>query len=263
MRMIALVLGVTAAVPPVARPTGGTSVAPPVVRIEMATIPGGTHQRLYGASRIRIDRFALDRDEVTRADFVSFVRTNPQWRRSKVDRRVADKSYLVDWRGDLDAGERFERPVTSVSWYAADAYCKARGKRLPTLDEWEFAGAASDVSRNAARQPAFIRRLIAVYAARALRAQQPASTGLRNVYGVRGLHDRAWEWTSNFKPETDAHDDHVGMNGHVHTMSCASSAIGAADPGNYPAFMRYAVRSGLERRSTMTTLGFRCAATLT
>lgn len=46
------------------------------------------------------------------------------------------------------------------------------------------------------------------------------------------------------------------------TMSCASSAIGAADPSNYPAFMRAAVRAGLDRQSTMTTLGFRCAVTL-
>ncbi|HEX5577835.1 MAG TPA: formylglycine-generating enzyme family protein, partial [Gemmatimonadaceae bacterium] len=203
----------------------------------------------------RVDKFALDREEVTRADFLAFVRINPDWRKSAVTRKNANRSYLADWTGDLDAGAELERPVTSVSWFAADAYCKAQGKRLPSVDEWEFAAAAGE--------PAFFKRLIGIYAQRAVNSRKPVSTGFRNSYGVRGLHDRAWEWTSDFKPEADPHHDHAAMKGHVHTMSCASSAIGAANPDDYPAFMRYAVRAGLDRRSTMSTLGFRCAATLT
>jgi sulfatase modifying factor 1 len=222
---------------------------------DMATIPAGTHQRLYGTERVSIERFALDREEVTRADFLAFVRANPEWRKSTVARQKPTRGYLADWKNDLDAGTALQIPVTSVSWYAADAYCKAQGKRLPSVDEWEFAAAAS--------QPALFKRLIGIYAERAVNSRKAVSTGIRNIYGVRGLHDRAWEWTSDFKPEADPHRDHAPMKGHVHTMSCASSATGAANPNDYPAFMRYAVRAGLERRSTMSTLGFRCAATLT
>ena len=112
------------------------------------------------------------------------------------------------------------------------------------------------------RDRGFIGRLVAMYTARSNGARQPVGGGFRNVYGVRGMHDRAWEWTSDFKPDpAAAHHDHHDK-GHEHTMSCASSAIGAADPSNYPAFMRSAIRAGLDRNSTMTTLGFRCAATL-
>jgi formylglycine-generating enzyme required for sulfatase activity len=79
------------------------------------------------------------------------------------------------------------------------------------------------------------------------------------------MHDRVWEWTADARPETGAAHDHAAMSrnrNHKHDMFCASSAIGAANPSNYPAFMRYAVRAGLDRRSSMQTLGFRCAATL-
>ena len=262
MRLFTLLIGVTITMPAVAGATGGTRRASPAAA-DMATIPSGTHQRLYGTAKATVRRFALDRDAVTRGEFLSFVRTNSAWRKSLVKPQRAERSYLADWKGDLDAGTEPGRPVTSVSWYAADAFCKAKGKRLPTVDEWEFAAASSEASRDAARQPAFINRLVGIYAGRAAGARMPASTGFRNLYGVRGMHDRVWEWTADFKPGADPHHDHTSMKGHVHTMSCASSAVGAADPSNYPAFMRYAVRAGLERRSTMTTLGFRCAATLT
>src|SRR5262249_26818167 len=34
---------------------------------------------------------------------------------------------------------RENEPATYVSWYGADAFCRARGKRLPAADEWELA----------------------------------------------------------------------------------------------------------------------------
>ena len=247
------------------------------VAAEMARIPAGSYLPLYGRRndpRVRVAAFALDREPVTRGDFLAFVRANPSWRRGAVRPVFAERGYLASWRGDLDpstgsaqvagnAGD-LRRPVTEISWYAAKAYCAAQGKRLPTTDEWEYAAAASETHADAAREPGFVRRLLALYAGRASGGVLPAvGTGFRNVYGVRDLHGLAWEWTLDFNGvlvSDDSREAGSGVGERDHTLFCASAAIGATDPTNYPGFMRYAFRAGLTGRSTIRTLGFRCAS---
>jgi formylglycine-generating enzyme required for sulfatase activity len=208
--------------------------------------------------------FALDREQVTRGEYLAFVRTLPEWRRSHVRPLFAERGYLAGWRGDLDAGDALElrRPVTEVSWFAAKAYCEWRGKRLPTTDEWEYAAAASATRRDAARDRGFIDHLVRLYVERA-GARAGKSAPERNAYGVAALHERVWEWTLDFNGvlvSDDSRETGSGVGGRDHRLFCASAAIGATDPSNYPAFLRYAFRAGLTGRSTVGALGFRCAA---
>jgi formylglycine-generating enzyme required for sulfatase activity len=219
----------------------------------MAVIPSGTFTPLYavkGAERVAVSRFALDREPVTRGDFLDFVRTHPEWRKSKVNH----PGYLADWSTDLSQGEQkdLRRPVTSVSRVAAAAYCEWKGKRLPTATEWEYAAAASETQRDASRDRNFLSRLIAYYGKRSASASLAVGSSPSNVYGVRDMHELVWELTANPLHASHSH----------HDMSCAGAAMGAADPSNYAAFMRYAVRSGITDRTTMKTLGFRCAGSL-
>jgi formylglycine-generating enzyme required for sulfatase activity len=225
----------------------------------MAVLPQGSYSPLYaakGAERVSVKRFALDTEPVTRGEYLEFVRRNPQWRRGAVKRAAADEGYLADWDADLTAGTGADlrRPVTSVSRNAALAYCASRGKRLPTADEWEYAAAASETRRDAVRDKSFISRLVALYTRRSGSRIPAIGNSPANAYGVRDMHELVWEWT-----EDPMHESHARHGNH---MYCASSAIGASDPSNYAAFMRYAVRSGLKDRSTMKTLGFRCAVTV-
>lgn len=222
----------------------------------MARIPAGSYRPLYAtasASRVAVSAFLLDRDPVSRGEYRAFVRANAAWRRSAVARTVADSGYLADWMSDDDAGADSNAPVTGVSWFAAKAYCEAKGKRLPTVDEWEYAAAADDHHRDARADPTFRNAVLAAYSSR---HQAKRTTLATNVYGVRGLHDRVWEWTLDFNPSVTMHH-HTDTEHHAF---CASAALGASDPSNYPAFLRNAVRSGLTPRSTLSGLGFRCAA---
>ena len=242
----------------------GAEARAPRAQRGMVAIPAGTYRPLYGRPSdppARVAAFRLDRDPVTRGDFLAFVRDEPRWRRSAVRPLFADRAdYLADWRGDLDAGDASDlrRPVTGVSWFAARAYCAAQGKRLPSVAEWEYAAAASETRYDAARDGAFVQHLVSLYASRP-RPLPPVDGAAANAYGVRGLHGLAWEWVADFNSVLVS-DDSRGVGGRDHDLFCASAAIGAADPSNYPAFLRYAVRAGLTGRTTMTTLGFRCAA---
>lgn len=229
---------------------------------DMVRLPAGAYRPLYSRVTdrpVQVAAFRLDRDAVTRGEFLAFVRRTPAWRRSAVSSGMADRvTYLADWRGDLDAGSAasLRRPVTGVSWHAARAYCAAVGKRLPTTAEWEYAAAASATKRDATRDPEFTQRLVALYSSRP-RPLPPVDSGAVNVYGVRGLHGLAWEWVEDFQ---GAHREHAHGASERHDTSCASAALGAADPTNFPAFLRQAVRSGSTETTSMETLGFRCAA---
>jgi formylglycine-generating enzyme required for sulfatase activity len=257
------------AAPPVATPDAATpavKAAPTVVAnaAAMVRLPAGAYRPLYGRPTdpaTRVAGFRLDRDPVTRGEFLAFVRANPEWRRGAVKPLFADRAhYLAGWRGDLDAGDATDlrRPVTGVSWFAARAYCSAQGKRLPTVAEWEYAAAASATAADAARDPRVVSALLATYTSRPKPAP-PVETAAVNAHGVRGMHDLVWEWVDDFNSVLVS-DDSRGVGGRDHDLFCASAAIGATDPDNFPAFLRYAVRAGSTARTSLESLGFRCAA---
>lgn len=231
----------------------------------MVAIPSGSFEPLYGiggTTRTKVSSFHIDRDPVTRAQFLAFVRKNPEWQRSAARPALVANGYLADWNSDTSIGSELaiDSPVTSVSWFAARAYCKAQGKRLPTVAEWEYVAAASETERDAARKPAFIQAVLERYMYRGQGgATRSVARGEANVYGVRGMHDLVAEWVEDFNSVLVS-DDSRAIGARDHDLYCASAAIGALDPKNYPAFLRYALRSGLSGRSTITSLGFRCAA---
>ena len=249
--LLALCLGLCAARPAAAAP----------VRPEMARIPGGRYLPLFanGAGGVKVDPFALDRFPVTRGEYLAFVAARPAWRRDRVGRGLAGPGYLAAWPSAASAGSARELrlPATGVSWFAARAYCAWRGKRLPTTHEWELAARASERSRDASRDPAFTARLLRLYTSRAAR---PVGSTFRNAYGVWDLHGLVWEWTLDF--DGARHAGHAHAPGREHTLSCAAGSVGATDPADYPAFLRYGFRSALNGRTTTEGLGFRCAQDL-
>lgn len=256
---VRLLLAVLAATP-VAAGAQRTVGAPPWRQASsgMVRLPAGTVRPLYatGATPVTVTAFTLDVNPVTRAEYLAFVRANPRWRREAVAR--TSPGYLTDWPGARDVGTALDarRPVTSVSLPAARAYCAARGKRLPTLDEWEYAAAASETARDASGDLSFVQQVMTMYATRPY-PLPPVDRGERNAFGVRGLHGLGWEWVDDVGTAAEAH---AHASGQAHDAYCASAAVGATDPNNYPAFLRFAVRSGLSPESTLPTLGFRCAA---
>lgn len=233
----------------------------------MLVIPAGTYVPLQRSVRdpeqVLVAAFRLDALPVTNADFLAFVTANPAWRRSQVSRLFADSSYLEHWAGDLEPGPRAPAgaPVVRVSWFAARAYARWAGKRLPATAEWELAAAAGYTTPVGRNEPAFNRDLYA-WLARPVPAVLPdAATAPANLHGVRGLHGLVWEWVDDFNTAMVTGESRADA-GLERDLFCGAGAAGAKETSDYAAFMRAALRSSLKANNTTTSLGFRCAQNL-
>ena len=108
--------------------------------------------------------------------------------------RVRRPRYLERWPSDLDSPTRAARdePVTNVSWFAAEAFCKARGLRLPTTDQWEYALADDGRGQEAVRA-----RSLEWFAKPNARTAARAGTAGQRLRRLR-LVGFVWEWTLDF-----------------------------------------------------------------
>ncbi|HWN94479.1 MAG TPA: formylglycine-generating enzyme family protein [Methylomirabilota bacterium] len=230
----------------------------------MVLVPAGRYVPLFRsekeAKEIPVAAFLLDVLPVTNGDFLEFVRANPKWRRSQVKRLSADTEYLKRWADDLNLGTNVARqaPVTHVSWFAAKAYGTWKGKRLPTIAEWEYAAAASPTRRDGENDPEFTRQVRGWYSTLSPAVLPLVGQDRTNVFGVHDLHGLVWEWVADFNTAMVTGDAR-GDTGLDRQLFCGAGSEGAKDRGNFPAFMRYGFRSSLSASYTVHNLGFRCA----
>ena len=203
--------------------------------------------------RVRVGDFLLQQHPVTNAEFLTFVETHPEWQRTAVPKILADSDYLSHWNGPLDPGppDLQARPVTRVSWFAAEAYCEADSARLPTWYEWELAAAASTTQRDARSDAAWRQQVLDWYARPASGTLAAVAQGQANLYGLYDLHGLVWEWVHDFSALLPADADPERF--------CGSGAQNLQQKENYAVLMRIALLGSLRAADTGHALGFRCA----
>jgi serine/threonine protein kinase/formylglycine-generating enzyme required for sulfatase activity len=128
----------------------------------MVYVAGGDYRlsawRRPTDERVRLGGFFIDRYEVTNQEFKEFINGGGYLRRElwkhtfikagrelkweEAMRELRDRTGLPgprSWSGQNYPEGRAAHPVTEITWYEAAAYAEFRGKRLPTMFEWEKA----------------------------------------------------------------------------------------------------------------------------
>lgn len=231
----------------------------------MVDITGGEFRPLYvteDSPKQTVTDFTLDQLPVTNSQFFDFVREHPRWQKGKIPTLFTEAGYLSHWQQSSSHWQpstaTLNAPVTHVSWFAAQAYCRNQGKQLPTVAQWEYVAHASETQPNGGKEKGYNQRILDWYGRPS--SSSPVDVGLSpaNFWGVKDMHGVIWEWTEDFNSAL--------VNGESRNDStidsklfCGAGAAGSSDPSDYAAFMRFGFRSSLQAKFTLGTLGFRCA----
>jgi sulfatase modifying factor 1 len=223
----------------------------------MVNVPSGNYHPFTAPEKdqrsVLVSSFSIDRYLVTNADFLKFVKIHPEWRKSKVQPIFADAHYLSDWQSDLHFRKHLNRqPITSVSWFAASAYCESLEKELPTTDQWEYS--LHDENRHQAK---LNEKIIAWYGSPNQKDLPAVGDGGVNGFGISDLGFLVWEWTQDFNSFLSSGDSRVAGGKDANLFCGGGSQMG--NPADYASFMRFSFRSSLKAHYTTRNLGFRCA----
>ena len=234
--------------------------------VGMQLIETGPYLPLYNSSDTpkfeSVEAFWMDVHPVSNKEFLAFVEANPKWQRSNISPLFADSTYLRHWTNDTNLGPQAEiiadLPVTHVSWYAARAYAKWVGKRLPSVAEWERVAIASETQFDAREETGYYQRILEWYGQPNQPFEKWKTHTFKNAFGIYDMHGLVWEWVEDFNTSLVTGESR-GDTDLDRNLFCGSGSVGTSDFRDYAAFMRFGFRSSLSADYAVTNLGFRCA----
>jgi len=187
---------------------GSVMILCPAGRFKMGSSDGRPDQK--PVEDVSVASFYIGKYEVTNRQFKKFVDANPQWRKGRVDSRLAHRRYLRYWKGDTYPSDNAGYPVIYVSWFAAKAYCEWAGGRLPTEAEWEYACRAGSTTDycfgNRTQKGGFwgiaawdVLGEYAWYKANSYGSTHPVGQKKPNRWGIHDMHGNVYEWCSDLE----------------------------------------------------------------
>ena len=147
---------------------------------------------------VKIPPFGIAKTEVTKGQWARFMAANPEWLPANkailAEKGLADGEYLAQWDGNGD-----DRPVTGLSWYAAQAYCDwlssfsgpAWKVVLPDEAMWESAARAGLSPAGSTFETKAVWSSSSPSGPARAASLGFASSGLADMFG------NVWEWTAD------------------------------------------------------------------
>ncbi len=197
----------------------GSSGPPPPPTSDMVEVPGG--EFFMGCNeevdsdcqddekpggRVRVSSFRIDKTEVTVAAYRECVEAGRCARDTFVTKSDVNR---CNW----GSSDRDDHPMNCVNWSGADTYCRWKGQRLPTEEEWEKAARGTDGRKYPWGNEGFGKTKVANIADRnttfgwALKSyddgyEETAPVGSyprgASPYGALDMAGNVYEWTSSW-----------------------------------------------------------------
>ena len=190
----------------------------------LVTLPGGSYTPLFGKDvkknganipvKVSVVTFQLQKFPVTNYEYLRFLQSHRDWRRSRISRLFAGPEYLKHWKLDnLFSDSMKSSPVVFVSWFAAKAYCKSLDLRLPTTDEWEYAASFPLVRKGIPLSEKAKNQLVLEWYSIPSSDKLPPDVGkTKNNKGIYDLFSLVWEWTYDFNSVLLSQDNRSNSN---------------------------------------------------
>jgi formylglycine-generating enzyme len=215
------------------------------------------------AKQIKISSFYIGKYEVTNAEFAEFLNAKGnqleehsvwidlggKWQNLKC------RIYEIDSTFKVESGFE-DYPVNFVSWYAANAYCKWRGGRLPTEAEWEFAAKGGKLARKKTITKTW--NNLGKYAWYDVNSEENLhQKGQKqcNILGIYDISGNLWEWCKDFYNQ-----DYYKIRGKLNPQGPKSGDFKVIRGGswtNKTEMMRISNRNAVNPTSNKINIGFR------
>ena len=152
--------------------------------------------------QVTLSSYWIDKYEVTSSNFSKFLNEN----KNEAHRFIEiTPSVTVQFEDNIYQPRKGleNYPVNRVSWFGADAYCKWKGKRLPTEAEWEKAARGDDQrifpwgNQFPDNSRVTFRRKFSEKEFRVMEPVDGLPAGV-SPYGVHHMAGNVWEWVSDW-----------------------------------------------------------------
>ena len=208
---------------------------------------------------VTLKSYWIDIYEVTNQQYLEFVKATAH-------RPALDDTCETDscWEGNLWKGNSFSmlirnQPVTQVDWYDAVAYCKWKGKRLPSEAEWEKAarGPSGNIypwGKGSPKGRATYNKKWKGIATMTNVGSYPRGV---SIYGLHDMAGNVWEWVDDWYMRT-----YYSAGKKKYPKGPAKGEFKVLRGGswiNFPDSLRSAFRRWSKPDLRFNDTGFRCA----